>query len=342
MTSHLAERSSRRTMKAAPPEELADRVVCRGETPSPEDAATLRPLHSAEAENGASGAHGIGRAFGHHGELLQGVFERDGRLCRGLVTLPTATFRSVAEVEVGGDRSAVWPVWKRKSLSAARCALGYLDSPSTHVRVWVESETPVRRGLGSSTSDVVAVVRAVADALRRRITPAEVAALAVDAETASDSTMYSRAVLFAHRDGVLHLAWHLVSFRCREGNGIDTLSLEPARYCASELRQLRKLRALLKRGLLERDHELVGAVATASALLNQRHLPIPRFGAFCKIVKRTQAVGIQVSHSGNVAALIFGPCSEHAIADAEAQLRKCGATEITHLLAGDAEGADDA
>ncbi|TIV97685.1 MAG: hypothetical protein E5V77_12645, partial [Mesorhizobium sp.] len=40
---------------------------------------------------------GFGQAIGHHGELLQGVFEdTDGRLCRGLITLPFASRQSTA------------------------------------------------------------------------------------------------------------------------------------------------------------------------------------------------------------------------------------------------------
>ena len=53
------------------------------------------------------------------------------------------------------------------------------------------------------------------------------------------------------------------------------------------------------------DAYLIGRVASASARINQRFLPKPKFSEIERIAADTGAVGIQVAHSGTVAGLMF-------------------------------------
>lgn len=176
----------------------------------------------------------VGRsaAIGHHGETLQGVFEqRSGVLVRGLVTLRARLFRAKARFEPRGHGElCVKPRYKIKAQRAAELTLARLGQPCARL-LKIDSKIPTRWGLGSSTGDVVAVVRAIGATFSIRLSPEEIAEIAVRAETASDSTMFGdRAILFAQRRGIViadlggHLPpVHVVGFNL-DPRGVDTLT----------------------------------------------------------------------------------------------------------------------
>ncbi|WP_406871952.1 kinase [Aminobacter sp. P9b] len=256
-----------------------------------------------------------GCAFGHHGELLQGVFEDDrGRLHRGLVTLPIDSLRSTAWIvlDESGDLG-VEPPSREKALRAAQLALAHLGYPSLGGRLKIESDIPVGHGYGSSTADVVASVRAVAAALGARLLPSTSSRLAVAAEVASDAIAFeSEALLFAQREGVVleHFGgslppFVLVGFKGDTTAGIDTLELVPARYSREEIQLFRVLRGMVARSVRYQDAQLLGQAATMSARISQRHLPKPYFDVVVDIAAHYQAYGIQVAHSGSLFGLML-------------------------------------
>lgn len=261
------------------------------------------------------GAH---HSVGHHGEILQGVFESGGRLRRALVTLPCPLYESHAFFEPSDSTSeiTVREPWRTKARRAAELALRALGDADTGGTLTLTSNIPPSRGFGSSTADVVAAIGAVHDAAGRRPSPAQYAALAVAAETASDALMYAhRAVLFAHREGeviedmggpLMPLA--VLGFgTSADSTGTDTLGLPPARYSVWEIEAFRPLLGSVRRAVRTGDVALLGRVATASARLNQRHLPVPRLTELLRVAEAVGAAGLQVAHSGDVAGLIFDP-----------------------------------
>ena len=260
-------------------------------------------------------AVGRGTAIGHHGEVLQGaVRDASGRLRRALVSLPCTRFRASATFEPDGGPLRVSPAGKVKALRAAALLLDRLGLQDEGGMLSVESGIPQAWGLGSSTADVVAALRAVARAFRARLTAEEIATLAVRAEVASDSTMFGEsAVLFAQREGAVleYFGWplppmELLGFNADPaGAGIDTLDLPPAEYTWREVEAFRPLLGLLRHGLRTRDAALVGRVASASARVNQRFLPTPGFRELERIAADAGAAGVQVAHSGVVAGLLF-------------------------------------
>ena len=155
---------------------------------------------------GADGALriGTGRATGHHGEFLQGVFEgSDGRLHRGLITLPMAREVSVVTFWPRPDGTiSTRPENRTKAARAAKLALTHLGLAQAGGELTIESSIPVSHGYGSSTADVVAAIRAVADAAGRTLRSDTVCRLASEAEGASDAIAYdNQTVLFAQREG---------------------------------------------------------------------------------------------------------------------------------------------
>ncbi|MFD6891186.1 GHMP kinase [Streptomyces sp. NPDC059957] len=275
---------------------------------------------------------GTGQAPCHHGEILQGVFLDDaGRRCAGLVTLPMAGPGSSAAFirrpgAAPGARNvtgsvSVTPADRTKAaraaaLTVAECARR-TGQPPCGGELRLTGEIPVGLGMGSSSSDVIAAVRAVADSYGLRLDPPTVAALAVRAELASDPLMLGgRPVLFAQREGrVLEVLGPalppLVVVGCALGGGapVDTLSLPVADVEDGDVRAYERLRALLRRAVATGSAELLGAVATASARRGQRVLGHPEFDVLTALARRAGAVGVQIAHSGAVAGVLFDPAA---------------------------------
>ncbi|KMS85458.1 MULTISPECIES: GHMP kinase [Streptomyces] len=289
---------------------------------------------------------GTGTAPSHHGELLQGVFDDGGRLRRGLVTLPCPLFASNATVRLDRWETelTVTPSWKTKALRAARTTLEELGMGAYGGQLELRGDVAVGRGLGSSTSDVTAAILAVLDAVGRRLPPERIARIAVAAEAATDPLIYAdRMLLFAHREGAVIEDFHrpvpplgVLGFSVTDEE-IDTLALPPARYNAWEIECFRALRGLLRRAVAHADHAELGRISTASARINQRFLPVPRFDRLLEIAEESGALGVQVAHSGTVAALLFaphGPRVEERTALAARRLAELRITDHWRYIAG--------
>jgi uncharacterized protein involved in propanediol utilization len=267
------------------------------------------------------------------------VFSVDGALVRGLVTLPCPLFESEARIELdcGRPEITVLPAWKLKARRAARHALDALGFGQAGARVTLAGGVPVSRGFGSSTSDVVATVRAVCAAVGGELEDLQVATLAVRSEVASDPLMFDRAVLFAQRDGVLLEdfgvplpLFEVIGFSTsREEAGISTVAFPPASYSTRETEEFDELRRQLTAGLARGDAHAVASVATASARINQRYLPVPAFHELTRLIPAVDALGLQVAHSGDVAGLLFDRSDadcESRVAEAEQLAAACGIT----------------
>lgn len=265
----------------------------------------------------ASVLKGTGRCRAHHGEILQGVFPGgDGRLHRGLITMPQPDYYATAVFTAGTiDGVQVCPLFKAKAKRAAELALRHLEVGTGSWRLYLSGGPPVGLGMGSSTGDVVATIRAVADFFDRPLAESEVAVLAVRSEVASDAVMFDRPVLFAQREGVVleEYTCDLPALRVlsintdQAGGGVDTTAFTPARYDSDEIETFRCLKELARRAINRTDLELLAVVATRSAEINQRFLPTPQFDRLRRVGGETGALGVQVAHTGTVMGLIYPP-----------------------------------
>jgi uncharacterized protein involved in propanediol utilization len=289
--------------------------------------------------NGGPDAVGVGYASAHHGELLQGVFENNGHWRRALVTLPLPDWGSRAVfIPSSHDDDVTGLPGLVKSRRAAVLTLRELrqrTSPVPGGRLEITGNVPHGVGMGSSTSDVTATIRAVANHHGLTMSREDVGRLAVQAESASDSIMFDdRVVLFAHRDGmVLENLGHqlpplvVVGANTQPGASVDTLRCPPAEYHDDELACFRVLRAGLRRAVATADVALLGRVATASARINQRFLPKPSLPDLVELCRRLGGAGVQVAHSGTVAGLIFDarrPGIEDSVAECRAGIDALG------------------
>jgi uncharacterized protein involved in propanediol utilization len=270
---------------------------------------------------------GVGYGPAHFGELMQGAVAR-GRI---LISLPCPLFRSVAEFTPSLGRGVhIRTAGKTKARRAAGIALAELGARWRGGTLAIRSNVPVGRGLGSSTADCVAAVRAVAAAAGTTLAPETIARIVVAAEGAADSTMFPSAVLFLHREGsVLEdlngqlPAFEVLGFDTRRGGrGVDTLAQPRPQYSARELDQFAALAGLAREAVAAQDVRRAGYAATASARINQRFLPKPRFGDIEQVASETGAAGVAAAHSGTAAGLLYDPADEATAGRIAAASRK--------------------
>jgi uncharacterized protein involved in propanediol utilization len=276
--------------------------------------AAVKPIFSLVPALGPG--YGLATAISHHGEILQGVFRgEDGRLRRGLVTLPRQDLRSYASFRLI-DRAPleVRPAWKRKARKAAELTLAALHIEGAGGVLTVTSGIAVGCGLGSSTSDVVAAIRATANAVGTNLPNDMVARISVAAEIASDSVMIEdQTVLFAQREGIVIQelggplpSLHVIGFQSlKDPAPVLTTELPLPDYSWQEIRLFQTLLKTLRCAVTEQAADLVGQVATESAIINERYLPVECFDLMLGLSSKCGSVGVQVAHSGTVAGLLF-------------------------------------
>ncbi len=218
-------------------------------------------------------------------------------------------------------------MWKvRNAAVFAMTTFATEHSPVTGGSIDVISTVPHSVGMGSSTADVTATIRAIADFHGATPSAEEIGRVAIRAEYASDPLMIDdRAVLFAHREGVVleTLGPRLPSMivvGCDADpvpGGIDTVALTPAEYSDADIGKFCDLRSELRAAVVTGDVAGVGRVATASALINQRFLPKPSLAFLLNACHGYGGCGVQVAHSGTLAGVIFDPRRRVVKADIE-------------------------
>ena len=256
---------------------------------------------------------GEGFSIGHAGELLQGALWRDSMLEPFLVTLPAPPFQSRATVcRTAGQADCVQPAWKNKALRAARLAWNKCDGGAGAVELVIESSMPVGRGCGSSTSDCVAAIRAVANLLGRPVTTVEIAEWTATAETASDATMFElQPVAFSPRRGKVlrglgeaYPAMRIVAADLG-GPAVDTVARGLPLYSVCESAKFAELLGHLEQSIQKQDASGLAKVASASAAVHQRYFPHPRWNEFVATAQRAGALGVACAHSGSLAVALL-------------------------------------
>lgn len=257
---------------------------------------------------------GYANVSGHHGELLQGMFEHHGKLERGLVTVPCTRYVTTASFfPDNSSRVRVSPVYKTKAQKAAKLMLERCGQPGLGGNLVLHSNVPVKRGLGSSTQDTVASIKAVADSIDYDINAKDVIRMAVEIETASDPLLYESSVLFAQRkaevieDFYTTLPRFAIIGFSTDKNGVDTVNMPLPEYSQSEIAEFYYLRYLIKKGIITQDHKLIAEAATGSAVISQKYLPKPSLKEIIEITRDSGGLGIQISHSGSVVGCLFHP-----------------------------------
>jgi uncharacterized protein involved in propanediol utilization len=252
-------------------------------------------------------------AQSHAGEILQGAVTREDRTRRVLVSLPAPSLTTMAVVRpTPGRPLSILPERAFKTKAAVHRLIARLGVGTPEAEVRLTTNIPRGKGCGSSTTDILAAVRAVLTYLGVTMTEESVAKLMVEVEEASDSTVLSRPVVFRHREGVVeeYLPSPLPCMRVfvldtAPARTISTTAMPRARYSAAQLRYFDDLIKELRTAVQEQSAEAVGWVATESALINEQYLPKPGFRKLLGAVMDLGGYGLAAAHSGTVLSAIF-------------------------------------
>ncbi|PIL21574.1 hypothetical protein P775_03645 [Puniceibacterium antarcticum] len=177
----------------------------------------------------------------------------------------------------------------------------------------IESNIPSGIGMGSSTADIVATLRAMDQAYGQHTELEDLVGLVLQVEKACDSTMLDHRVrLFAQRDGKVLENFgcrlpplYVLGFNMMPGEVFKTDDMPPANYSREELARFDQLLSMLRIAVHAGDCRKIAEIATESALINERKYPKRNFGYLMDIRTALNAAGVCVSHSGTIAGLIF-------------------------------------
>lgn len=201
---------------------------------------------------------------------------------------------------------------RSKALRAVELTLAALGFGPGKGWLKLHRPAPPGKGLGTSTADICATVWATAAALGARLSPAQVAAIALSIEP-TDGVMFPGLALFDHRRGrIARLLGPPPPMRVLildPGGEVDTLEfnrradLEPGSRCKEDL--VRQALGKVLTGIRRGDPHLVGEGATLSALANQAILPKPDLEVIARAVRQLGAYGVAAAHSGTVIGVLL-------------------------------------
>ncbi len=295
-------------------------------------------MTSRTAVPASSAASASARAPATCGELAQGVF--GGQHFH--VTCPIDRYVT-ATVETRAGRGHVQaPADCPKARRAVELTLAFLGRREADITLHLDSPVPRGKGMASSTADVSASIVATATALDARLSPAEVARIALQVEP-SDGLMLPGIALIDHRDGTrmetLGPPPAMLVVVLDLGDVVDTLAfnaMDRRDALAAEERRFAEALACIREGVRLGDAALVAHGATASASAYRRIVPLPHFEKALAFAREAGALGVCAAHSGSVAGLLFADDVEQAnAAAARARARLPGLRGLyVHRLAG--------
>ena len=254
----------------------------------------------------------------HHGEIIQGVFATSsGYEVSALVTLPFNLMYSEAKFQIIEDMTEIvlFPEKNRFSKEAIEYLREEYKLYNKGGIIELTSNINKTKGYGSSTVDICCIVSVISKAFDLNITEDEMAKIAQKIEKASDSTMYiDKCILFQQRKAIVEKEYShklpkmiIIGVDTDENSTVITKDLVVPDYSLEEKELLNKALRYFEEALSSKSVGLLGKAATISAKINQNYLKKPKFKELLEIKEQSLAMGLQISHSGTVAGLIFSP-----------------------------------
>ncbi|SMQ78297.1 threonine kinase [Bacillus sp. OV166] len=248
---------------------------------------------------------GKGSCNGTFGELVQGIIGDRPYL----ITLPISSLRSEArfipDPIVNGIRVADSKVKAQRAGEWLFQLFGVKGGGDLEIR----SNIPVGKGLASSSADIVAALRAIADSYSLPLTNEMISMIAAKVEP-TDGVMYEEVVVYDYIHGQLIESFGalppFILVGIDLGGIINTIEFNevPKEYSQNDQQQFMKAYDLVTKGFKEKNLTYIGEAATLSARVNQKILPKPVFPLLDQLAHRYQG-GIVVAHSGTVAGILL-------------------------------------
>lgn len=255
-----------------------------------------------------SRCHAIGSAPATFGELIQGrepVSDNDF-----LVTFPL-TLNSVAKFYgfKHSEKLYIFPSRKSKSLKAAQLFLDRFNIKTGGI-LHISSEVREGKGLASSSADLVATLRALANYFNVELQADDLFAIMRQIEP-TDGVMFDDAVSFFHRKvelkAVLGRLPKICILAVDEGGVIDTISYNKKKFefSAEEKEEYAALLAGVTKAIHEKDVKQIGHSATVSTRLHQKRNHKKSLSRLEEVGAQVAAEGVINCHSGTFIGLCF-------------------------------------
>jgi len=284
-----------------------------------------RAVSASAAKKGAKRVRtreGRGSAPGTCGEFIQGLLP-DGTPFH--VTCPINMSSTVVAKLRPADETSI--IGLRDHQSKLALAIEYtverLEIGAQEVTIWPWSDIDVGKGMGSSTADVLAGIRAVANAVGRQLCESEEGALAARVES-SDGSMYPGIAAINHKTCEMIKAWDwfpefaIVMLVPRES--VDTPSV-PFTGQEELAEEYASLLANMDSAIADRSLSRFAEQSTRSAELNQRFLVNPYSRTLSRRLDELGALGLNVGHTGTVCGLLFPNTEKGQMTASEACFR---------------------
>ncbi|HEU4737093.1 MAG TPA: hypothetical protein VFS48_08735 [Solirubrobacterales bacterium] len=265
---------------------------------------------------------GRGTAPGTCGEFVQGILS-SGQPFH--VTCPinksatvVASLRAANAFEVRGLGEH-----HRKLELAIQHTVELFDLGAVEVTVRHWSDLDIGKGMGSSTADVLAAVRAIADAAGERLTPEAEGRLAAMVES-SDGSMYPGIAAVNHKTCELIQAWdwypEFVIVMLVPNNSVDTASIP---FLGQErlVQDYDDLFEKMNHAVQRKSISEFAEQSTRSAALNDEFLLNPYSRNLGSRLDEFDALGLNVGHTGTVCGLLFANNDAGRTAASEASLK---------------------
>jgi uncharacterized protein involved in propanediol utilization len=257
-----------------------------------------------------TGATGVSTSFGTFGELAQGALP--GRNGDFLITLPVAHWSAATfRYQAGSDEVRVLPAHKSKARCLAQSVLRH-SAVTGGGLLELTSTLPEGKGMASSSADLVATARAVANAIGLSLRPAGIEKLIRPIEP-TDGVMYPGIVSFDHRRVRLRSRLgslpSLTILGLDEGGSVDTVTFNELKrpFSRSDRRRYEHVLDSMALAIAARDLSAVGRLATTSAELNQQLCPKRTLSSMREICDDVGGLGVVAAHSGTMLGLLLDP-----------------------------------
>jgi uncharacterized protein involved in propanediol utilization len=288
----------------------------------------LTPILARPFQAYYSGTTGVSTCFGTFGELLQGRLPESDR--DFLVTLPIARWSTATfQQDISREEVETRPGHKHKARRMAEMVIRTSGLRTGGV-LTIESTLPEGKGMASSSADLVATARAVANALHLELPPEAIERLLGRIEP-TDGVLYPGVVAFDHRVARLRarlgpLPLMTIVGLDEEGT-VDTIEFnrQAKPYSAADKREYVQLLNRMAAAVRNRDLREVGAIATRSALLNQRFWPKRTLSPLLEAATGVGALGVVNAHSGTMLGILLDAADPDYVAKTAAAVQACSA-----------------
>jgi L-threonine kinase len=248
---------------------------------------------------------GKGSCNGTLGELVQGIIGKRPFL----ITLPTPSLRSeaifipdpaVSEIRVVDSKVKAMKAGKLLFQQFGLKGGGLLD---------IRSNIPIGKGMASSSADIVAALKAIAESYSLPLKNEMISTIAAKIEP-TDGVMYDEVVAYDYIQGELIESFGalppFIFVGIDLGGTVDTIEFNQYEKAYNWHDQNHFLEAYewVKVGFKKKNLAFICKAATISARINQKILPKPSFKEFEKLAHTCQG-GIVVAHSGTVVGILL-------------------------------------